>query len=456
MNIRNRFWFWLGLLMLAASGCTASSGGSTGQQPAAVLGIDPTHYVILEFERTGGIAGFDDRAQLFMDGHVVLARHNAPSATFQLSQAEQSQVQAALDAADFYRQAAQPQATAAPAVADGFQYRIYRRGLMLQGEVFTQDGSIPVWVEPLLPLLTQLLLQPDPARLATATPVTFSAPAASPNAATAAAPALLLLEYARNAPDDQLRLLVYLDRSYSLARNGRVSEGTLSRDEMAALLQLLEAADLKTRGGQYMADPPCSTCTTYQIVYRNLLGQGKVSGQSGALPEWLEILTATLEAGFAMPDAAVAFPGGTITATQVAPVMETATPQDFTYGVQDLLADIVHRGLSISGPTERVTKPYLSADGVALLVQGEPVQVFRYADVEALAADIAGLAPDASSINGRPLSWAATPYFWQRGDMLVLAVTNNPVVIEMMKDALGEPFAWRQPSRVETSPTSLP
>ena len=88
----------------------------TGGNPAAALGIDPATYVILDLERSGGIAGLAERARLYLDGHVLLERQGAEPVTFQLSPAEQTQLTAALDAADFYRNAAQskPPAQSSP------------------------------------------------------------------------------------------------------------------------------------------------------------------------------------------------------------------------------------------------------------------------------------------------------------------------------------------------------
>lgn len=128
------------------------------------MGIDSAAYVILDLERSGGIAGLAERGQLFLDGHVLLERRNQEPMVFQLSPAEQAQLSVVLDAAHFYRNAAQTEPPA-KAIPDAFEYRIRRRGVLLQGEVFTQDGAAPAWLQPLLPLLTNLLLTPDPTRL---------------------------------------------------------------------------------------------------------------------------------------------------------------------------------------------------------------------------------------------------------------------------------------------------
>ena len=473
-----------GCVTTTADGVRIQPGVSTGGDAAAALGLDPTVFVILDLERSGGIAGLAERARLFLDGHVLLERQGAEPVTFQLSPAEQAQVSAALDAADFYRKAAETEPPA-QVFPDAFQYRIHRRGVLLQGEVVTQDGSVPTWLEPLLPLLTNLLLTPDLARVQPYQPPA-AAPAATPavtqTVAAPAAPAMVLLEFVRSQPGQEARVLVNLDRTYSVASADGVREGQLARDEMAALLQLLEAADLRTRAGDYTPAEPCADCVRYAVTYRNLLGGATVRGEEGALPEWMQILTDTLVGVFLESETAAggATPGatGVVTATAVAtatlpagtpaPVVTatlsaaTATPVATptlaapaptptlappavatAYTTLNLLADLTAQGALVSASPGRISKPYLSVPGSVVQVNGQPVQVFEYADAAALATDVASLAPSASSIGGRPLAWPAAPHFWRKDGLLALAVSNDQGLVELISRVLGPQFAGR-------------
>jgi hypothetical protein len=484
-------------LLLAGCVTTTADGiqlqpGAMGGDPVAALGMDPATYVILDLERSGGIAGLAERARLYLDGHVLLERQGAEPVTFQLSPAEQAQVTAALDAADFYRNAAQS-TTPVPVSPDAMQYRIHRRGVLLQGEVTTQDGSVPAWLEPLLPLLTNVLLTPDLARVQPFVPpaaVPASTPAVTQTVAAPAAPALVLLEFVRSQPGADVRVLLNLDRTYSVASAGGVREGQLARDEMAALLQLLEAADLRTRAGDYTPDEPCADCARYDVTYRNLLGGATVRGEEGALPEWLQALTAALVDAFigtetitasAAPTAtlpvlsttvvptataspAVSTPAATATPTPAiavasptpvaaaaspTPVVTAASPTpaapavEPAYSALDLLADLAAQGARVEASPGRITKPYLSVPGRIVQVDGQPLQVFQYADAAALAADVAGLAPSASSIDGVPLAWPAAPHFWRKGSLLALAVSNDQALVDLISSVMGPQFAGR-------------
>jgi hypothetical protein len=472
-----------GCVTTTADGIQLQPGAMGGGNPAAALGMEPATYVILDLERSGGIAGLAERARLYLDGHVLLERQGAEPVTFQLSPAEQAQITAALDAADFYRNAAQS-TTPVPVAPDALQYRIHRRGVLLQGEVTTQDGSVPAWLEPLLPLLTSVLLTPDLARVEPYEPpaaVPAATPALTQTVAAPAAPALVLLEFVRSQPGADVRVLLNLDRTYSVASAGGVREGQLARDEMATLLQLLEAADLRTRAGDYTPDEPCADCARYDVTYRNLLGGATVRGEEGALPEWLQALTEALVDAFigtetitasaaptatmpivsatvvttataisaASTPAATATPAPAIAVASPTPVPTVALPTPSApavepiYSALDLLADLAGQGARVEALAGRITKPYLSVPGLIVQVDGQPVQVFQYADAAALAADVAGLAPSASSINGVPLAWPAAPHFWRKGGLLALAVSNDQALVDLISSVMGPQFAGR-------------
>jgi hypothetical protein len=250
---------------------------------------------------------------------------------------------------------------------------------------------------------------------------------------------------------------------------------------MAALLQLLEAADLRTRAGDYTPDEPCADCARYDVTYRNLLGGATVRGEEGALPEWLQALTEALVDTFigaetitasAAPTAtlpvvsatavttataspatptpaATASPTSTAAVASPTPAAAVASPTpaapavEPAYSALDLLADLAAQGARVEASPGRITKPYLSVPGRIVQVDGQPVQVFQYADAAALAADVAGLAPSASSIDGVPLAWPAAPHFWRKGGLLALAVSNDQALVDLISSVMGPQFAGR-------------
>ena len=483
----------LALAGLAVVGCvgvapaSVPGGAPAGSQPAALpLGIDPATYEIVTYQRTGGVAGLDARAQLFLDGHVALTRRGEDPVAFQLSVAEQAQIEAAFESADFYRNVQQAP-TPGPVPADAFQYELMRRGALLQGTLRTHEADVPAWAKSLLPLLDNLLLSPDPARIAAFQPGLAAQTVTSPTLETPApAPAIVLVEFVRTGKAGEERLLINMDRTYSVARAGAVQAGQLTEEEMAALLKMLETADLRKHRGDYLPETACETCPGYELTYRNLFGAYKVRSQEGSLPDWMQVISSALVDSFFAPEGLAARPtvpgaGVSVTATvvitatapavaAVAPTVihtptpaATATPVPVAteqpavaasptvapaaveaYGLADLIGDLVAAGSRVAPAPGRIVKPYLSANGVILNVDGQPVQVFEYPDEAMLADDVAGLAPDASSIDGTTLTWPVPPRFWRRGAVLVLALTEDAVLVERLSQALGAPFAGTQ------------
>lgn len=473
-----------GLTVVGCVGVAPASvpgAGPAGSQSAAIpLGIDPATYDIVAYERTGGVASSDARAQLFLDGHVALTRHGEDPVAFRLSPAEQAQIEAAFESADFYRNVQQAP-TPGPVPADAFQYVLTRRGALLQGTLRTHEAEVPAWAQSLIPLLDNLLLSPDPAQVAAFQPGSAAQTVISPTL-EAPAPDIVLVEFVRRDTAGEERLLINMDRSYSVARAGEVQAGQLTEEEMAALLKMLETADLRKNRGDYLLETTCDDCVDYELIYRNLFGAYKVRSQEGALPDWLQVVSSALVDSFFAPNELAARPtlafsaGVPITATAVlsatasavavvAPTaIRTPTPPSATatplatptggptvvpatveaYGLADLIGDLVTAGARVAPAPGRIVKPYLSTNGVILNVDGQPVQVFEYSDEATLADDVNGLALDASSIDGTALSWPSPPRFWRRGAVLVLALTDDDVLVERLGKALGAPFAGKQ------------
>lgn len=108
-----------------------------------------------------------------------------------------------------------------------------------------------------------------------------------------------------------------------------------------------------------------------------------------------------------------------------------------------LVVDLATRGVAVTVADGRIVKPYLSAFGVIMRVNDQPLQVFVYPNEASLVVDIIGLADDASSVDGIPLSWAAAPHFWRKGPVLLVAVTDDVELVELIDGIIGTQFAGR-------------
>ncbi|MEZ4768495.1 MAG: hypothetical protein R2844_08725 [Caldilineales bacterium] len=309
----------LTLASLLAAGCVGVSqnpGGST-----APLGIEEATFPVVDFRRAGGPDGLDEHAVMYLDGHVLLEQIGAEPVTFQLSAAAQDQIDAAFESANFFENT-RTALTPTPVPEGATTYEIGRRGLMLQGTLMTSEETAPDWARPLIPLLNNLLLTPDPASVTVYRP---DQPTPTVAPAPQVAPALVLVEFTRSRADADERVLLNLDRTYSVARAGEVTEGMLSEEEMGALLKVLEDANLREQAGDYVTEDVCSDCATYELVYRNLFGEHAVRTADDQVPDWAAPVLDALTAQF-LPDLPVVAASPTATGQLLAAVAPTDTP----------------------------------------------------------------------------------------------------------------------------------
>lgn len=105
---------------------------------------------LLEYSRSGGIAGFDDHLVVESSGKAVLTRRTARS-EFTVDPAMLSQLQATAEQADFAKLRGE-HLPARPG-ADLFEYVLIYKG----NRVRTMDTAVPESLQPLLQLLNQVV-----------------------------------------------------------------------------------------------------------------------------------------------------------------------------------------------------------------------------------------------------------------------------------------------------------
>lgn len=89
----------------------------------------------------------------------------------------------------------------------------------------------------------------------------------------------------------------------------------------------------------------------------------------------------------------------------------------------------------------RVSQPFFSAGGQILAVEGEDVQVFRYATTAAAEREAGRVSPDGSSVGTNMMSWMSTPHFFRKDNLIVLYVGDNSKVMGALRSTLGAQFA---------------
>jgi hypothetical protein len=114
---------------------------------------------LVDYHRSGGIAGFEDRLTVSRSGVGVHTPRSGVPRVFRVSPAALADLERALEAADF--PSLDPSYLPTTPIADAFSYTITHLG----ATVVTSDGAVPAPLEPVIAQLNRLLV-PAPAATA--------------------------------------------------------------------------------------------------------------------------------------------------------------------------------------------------------------------------------------------------------------------------------------------------
>jgi len=110
---------------------------------------------------------------------------------------------------------------------------------------------------------------------------------------------------------------------------------------------------------------------------------------------------------------------------------------------QASLSDSLRAAGAEVAPGDPVEQPFFSVTGQSIKVNGQDVQVFEYANAEAMEAEASQVSPDGSSVGTSMMMWVATPHFYKAGRVLALYVGDDTATIELLSSVIGEQFAGR-------------
>lgn len=169
----------------------------------------------------------------------------------------------------------------------------------------------------------------------------------------------------------------------------------------------------------------------------------------------MKILTAVLCIAFAVgvvacgPAAGIGSSGAQPTAT----VIRNTSIKDYT----TLVNALRQSGLSVDVAGD-VSQPFFSAQGRSINVNGETVQVFEYADEQAMQSDAAKVGGDGFHVANAVVDWTAPPHFYKQGRLIVLYVGHETRVKSALDFVLGPQFAGQDNKSAPTpsAPTPLP
>jgi hypothetical protein len=139
---------WIERSFSRRDGCEIADWDAMG---VLLSGPVSTTDILVDYHRTGGIAGFDDRITVSSAGLATRTARGGPPETFQVAASDLHALEQALAAADFPSLPAK--SLPRVPVADGFSYEITHLGKT----AVTADGAVPAGLTELITVLDRLL-----------------------------------------------------------------------------------------------------------------------------------------------------------------------------------------------------------------------------------------------------------------------------------------------------------
>jgi hypothetical protein len=89
---------------------------------------------------------------------------------------------------------------------------------------------------------------------------------------------------------------------------------------------------------------------------------------------------------------------------------------------------------------DKIEQPFFEVQGQALTVNGQPVEVFEWADEAGREAVSRTITPE-GQFGATMVEWVGAPHFWASGKIIALYVGDNAEVVGLLTAALGAPIA---------------
>jgi hypothetical protein len=93
-----------------------------------------------------------------------------------------------------------------------------------------------------------------------------------------------------------------------------------------------------------------------------------------------------------------------------------------------------------------IKHPFLAVPGQIMTVNGQDIEVFQYANAQALANDTRTIDPDGciGTVGGGMLDpWTAPPHFFKSQGVMVIYLGSDAKMLQLLTKAMGKQFAGK-------------
>ena len=94
-------------------------------------------------------------------------------------------------------------------------------------------------------------------------------------------------------------------------------------------------------------------------------------------------------------------------------------------------------------PIGSLEPSFFSVGGYAITADTETIQVYEFANNQAMAAEAATVSPDGYTIGQTQVSWVAPPHFYRTGRIIVVYAGSDATALQRLTKILGSQFAGK-------------
>lgn len=102
--------------------------------------------------------------------------------------------------------------------------------------------------------------------------------------------------------------------------------------------------------------------------------------------------------------------------------------------------DVVNAGHEVKDAVNGSKKDYFSGTETDYMVGNDYVRVYEYDHSNKIDEDIKRISDDGMTIEGASVDYTAKPYYYKKGNTLVVYEGNDPTYVNQFKETLGEPI----------------
>lgn len=116
-----------------------------------------------------------------------------------------------------------------------------------------------------------------------------------------------------------------------------------------------------------------------------------------------------------------------------------ATADSIRYGSANFANDIRNAGYDVTESTDN-RSDYFTGNETDYMLGGDVVRLYEYNSAADLEGDINRIAPDGMTINGTNANYNSRPYYYRKGNSLIVYEGNEPAFINEFRNIYGEPL----------------